>query len=316
MQIGFNAPTTGPLIDPDSLRRIVTEGEALGFDYITISDHIMVPRNLQSKYPYTGTGEFPAGASAAWLEQLTTTAYVAGMTKKIRFVLSVMVVPHRPAVLTAKVLSTIDYLSKGRLTLGIGVGWCREEFEAIGTEPFGERGAVTDETIAVCRELWSNENPSFEGKYAKFSDVFFQPRPVQKRIPVWVGGESGPAMRRTAKLGDAWYPIGTNPRNRLDTLKRLEGGIERIKTLSREAGRRPEDVGVAYRFSQFGKAIAERADNGERRLGSGDNAAIVDDLRAFKGLGVVAVDFSFDGNTADAVIDNMRRFREDVLAKV
>src|SRR5689334_24914843 len=134
MQIGFNVPTTGPLIEPDSLVRIVTEGEALGFDYVTISDHIMVPRNLQSKYPYTGTGEFPAGASAAWLEQLTTTAFVAALTKKLRFVLSVMVVPHRPAVLSAKVLSTIDYLSKGRLTLGIGVGWCREEFEAIRSE--------------------------------------------------------------------------------------------------------------------------------------------------------------------------------------
>ena len=93
MQIGFNVPTTGPLIEPDSLVRIVTEGEALGFDYVTISDHIMVPRNLQSKYPYTGTGEFPAGASAAWLEQLTTTAFVAGLTKKLRFVLSVMVPP-------------------------------------------------------------------------------------------------------------------------------------------------------------------------------------------------------------------------------
>ncbi len=122
MQVGFNAPTSGALIEPDSLTRIITEGEALGFDYVTISDHIMVPRNLASKYPYTDTGEFPAGTQAAWLEQLTTTAYIAALTKKLRFVLSVMVVPHRPAVLTAKLLSTIDFLSKGRLTLGIGVG--------------------------------------------------------------------------------------------------------------------------------------------------------------------------------------------------
>jgi alkanesulfonate monooxygenase SsuD/methylene tetrahydromethanopterin reductase-like flavin-dependent oxidoreductase (luciferase family) len=98
MQIGFNAPTSGPLIDPDSLTRIIIEGEALGFDYVTISDHIMVPRNLESKYPYTDTGEFPAGTQAAWLEQLATTAYIAALTKKLRFVLSVMVVPHRPAV--------------------------------------------------------------------------------------------------------------------------------------------------------------------------------------------------------------------------
>jgi alkanesulfonate monooxygenase SsuD/methylene tetrahydromethanopterin reductase-like flavin-dependent oxidoreductase (luciferase family) len=139
---------------------------------------------------------------------------------------------------------------------------------------------------------------------------------VQKRVPVWVGGESGPAMRRTARLGDAWYPIGTNPRNRLDTLKRFEGGIERIKKLARDAGRDPKEVGIAYRFSQFGPAIPEKADNGERRLGSGDNAAIAADLRAFRDLGVIAVDFSFDGKTAEEVTANMRRFRDDVLAKV
>jgi alkanesulfonate monooxygenase SsuD/methylene tetrahydromethanopterin reductase-like flavin-dependent oxidoreductase (luciferase family) len=93
MQIGFNAPTSGPLIDPDSLTRIIIEGEALGFDYVTVRDHIMVPRNLESKYPYKDTGEFPAGTQAAWLEQLATTAYIAALTKNLRFVLSVMVMP-------------------------------------------------------------------------------------------------------------------------------------------------------------------------------------------------------------------------------
>src|ERR1700729_3599549 len=168
MQIGFNAPTSGPLIEPDSFVSIITEGEALGFDYVTISDHIMVPRNLESKYPYTDTGEFPAGTQAAWLEQLATTAYIAALTKKLRFVLSVMVGPHRPAVLTAKVLATIDYLSKGRLTLGIGVGWGREGFEAINAAPFDDRGLVTDEWMAACRELWSAEAPKFAGKYMRF----------------------------------------------------------------------------------------------------------------------------------------------------
>src|ERR1700759_2139212 len=189
MQIGFNVPTTGPLIEPDSLARIVTEGEALGFDYVTISDHIMVPRNLESKYPYTDTGEFPAGTQAAWLEQLATTAYIAALTKDLRFVLSVMVVPHRPAVLTAKLLSTIDYLSKGRLTLGIGVGWGREEFEAIAAAPFDDWGHGTDEWMAACQELWSAESPKFAGKYVSFDDVVFAPKPVQKPIPIWVGGE-------------------------------------------------------------------------------------------------------------------------------
>jgi alkanesulfonate monooxygenase SsuD/methylene tetrahydromethanopterin reductase-like flavin-dependent oxidoreductase (luciferase family) len=199
MQIGFNAPTTGPLIEPDSLARIVMEGEALGFDYVTISDHIMVPRNLQSKYPYTGTGEFPAGASAAWLEQLTTTAYVAGLTKKLRFVLSVMVVPHRPAVLTAKVLSTIDYLSKGRLTLGIGVGWCREEFEAIGAAPFDDRGNVTDEWMAACQELWSPRRRNSTASMCASTTWSSRPNRCRSRFR---SGWAGKVRRRSVAPSD------------------------------------------------------------------------------------------------------------------
>ena len=318
MQFGFRAPSSGLLSGPRDLARIVSGGEAMGYDYCTISDHVIRPRDIEKKYPYTDTGELPQPQRAGGdlHEQLTCAAFIAAKTEKLRLVTSVTVVPHRPPVLTAKIIATIDVLSEGRFTWGIGVGWCREEFEAIGTEPFPERGAVTDETIAVCRELWSNEDPSFNGKYAKFSNVFFQPRPVQRRVPIWVGGESGPAMRRTATLGDAWYPIGTNPKNRLDTLERLRAGYERIRTRVSDAGRSASDVSLAYRFLQSGRGIPERADNGDRRLGSGDNKAIVADLRALRDLGVIAVDFSFGGDTADVLLAEMRRFREDVLAKV
>src|SRR3954466_5980752 len=235
MQIGFNAPTSGPLIEPDSLRRIITEGETLGFDYVTISDHIMVPRNLESKYPYTDTGEFPAGTQAAWLEQLATTAYIAALTKRLRYVLSVMVVPHRPAVLTAKILATIVFLSKGRLTLGIGVGWCREEFEAIRPAPFDYRGHVTDEWMAACQELWTAEFPKFSGKYVKFDDVVFTPKPVQNPIPIWVGGESGPALRRTARYAQAWSPVGTNPQFPMSTVSRFKAGLARLRNAAEKA---------------------------------------------------------------------------------
>src|ERR1700676_895720 len=228
MQYGFGAPVSGPLSNPRDLAKITTQGEAIGYDYCTLSDHVVIPRELEAKYPYSDTGEFPGRAGGDRHEQLTAVTYVAAKTSKLRLVTSVMVVPHRPAVLTAKILATIDVLSEGRLVLGIGAGWCREEFEAIGTDPFAERGAVTDEYLLACRKLCTNENPSCNGKYVNFSNIFFQPRPVQKRVPIWVGGESGPALRRTAKLGDAWYPIGTNPRNRLDTLARLQAGLERL----------------------------------------------------------------------------------------
>jgi probable F420-dependent oxidoreductase len=214
-------------------------------------------------------------------------------------------------------LATINVLSKGRLTFGIGAGWMKEEFAALGVPPFPERGAVTDEYLLACRELWTKDNPRFEGKYVKFTDILFEPKPVQKpHPPIWVGGESGPALRRTARLGDGWYPIGTNPQHRLDSLRRFTAGVERLRGLVREAGRDPDRITLAYRVSQMGKALPAKADDGERRLFSGENSQIAGDLRAFRDLGVAYVDFGFEGAAAEAVLDNMRRFREEVLAKV
>src|SRR3954453_11315600 len=316
MQVGFNLPTSGPLIAADNLTRIVTEGEALGFDYVTISDHIMVPRNLESKYPYTNTGEFPAGTQAAWLEQLTTTAYIAALTKKLRFVLSVMVVPHRPAVLTAKILATIDYLSKGRLTLGIGVGWCREEFEAINAAPFDDRGHVTDEWMMACKELWSNENPRFDGKYVKFDDVVFTPKPVQQPIPIWVGGESGPALRRTARYADCWYPVGTNPQFPMNTLSRFKAGLARFRGFAEKGGRDPASLQVALRVLVGPSARPRRTIDGEGEMFTGGPADYVADIAELREAGVSAVDVRLFATTVEATIDNMRRFRDEVMAKV
>jgi probable F420-dependent oxidoreductase len=317
MQYGFSPPVGGPLSAPDSLARIAIEGEAAGYDYATISDHVVLPRHIAPHYPYSDTGEFPGRSRGDRHEQLTVAAFVAGKTSRLRLVTSVTVVPHRPAVLLAKVLATIDVLSQGRLTFGIGAGWMREEFEALGLPPFAERGAVTDEYLLACRELWTKDAPRFEGRYVKFADILFEPKPVQKPYPpIWVGGESGPALRRTARLGDGWYPIGTNPQHRLDSMKRFARAVERLRRLTREAGRDPAQVALAYRVATWGGALPARADDGERRLFSGETADIVGDLRAFEDLGVGHVDFGFDGATADAMIANLRRFRDDVLARV
>jgi probable F420-dependent oxidoreductase len=316
MQIGCSAPTSGPLIAPDSLVRIATEAEMLGFDYVTVSDHVMIPKSIASRYPYSESGEFPSGAGAARLEQLTTAAFIAAATSKLGIVTSVMVVPHRPAVLTAKILATIDYLSKGRLTLGIGAGWCKEEFEAIGAPPFDDRGHVTDEWMMACKELWSKDDPKFDGKYVKFSDVVFTPKPVQKSIPIWIGGESGPAMRRTAKYGDAWYPIGTNPQFPMDTLTRFKAGVAKLRDLTSKAGRAPSAVGLAYRVSSNPEAQPKGTVDGERKLFTGGAADYAGDIRALIDLGVGSFDFGLFGPTLAATIDNMRRFKDEVMAKV
>jgi probable F420-dependent oxidoreductase len=317
MQFGFGAPVSGPLSKPDDLARIVVQGEAMGYDYATISDHVVIPRDIEAKYPYSDTGEFPGRAAGDRHEQLTAVAFIAGKTSRLRLVTSVTVVPHRPAVLQAKMLATIDALSNGRLTFGIGAGWMKEEFEALGVPPLPERGKVTDEYLDAFRELWTKDDPRFAGRYVKFADIQFQPKPVQKPYPpIWVGGESGPALRRTARIGDAWYPIGTNPQHRLDSMKRYQAGVERLRGLAREAGRDPSKIGLVYRVSTWGRTLPSRTDDGERRLFSGEMADIIADLRAFRDFGVGHIDFGFEGTTADAMIANMRRFREDVLAKV
>jgi probable F420-dependent oxidoreductase len=303
MQIGCSAPTSGPLIAPDSLIRIATEAEQLGFDYVT-------------RYPYSESGEFPSGAGAARLEQLTTAAFIAAATSKLGIVTSVMVVPHRPAVLTAKILATIDFLSKGRLTLGIGAGWCKEEFEAIGAPPFEDRGHVTDEWMMACKELWSSDDPSFDGKYVKFDDVVFTPKPVQKSIPIWIGGESGPAMRRTAKYGDAWYPIGTNPQFPMDTLTRFKAGAAKLRGLTEKAGRDPSAVALAYRVSSNPEAQPKGSVDGERKLFTGGPGDFVGDIKALQDVGVTSFDFGLFGSDAEATVGNMRKFRDDVIAKV
>jgi probable F420-dependent oxidoreductase len=219
-------------------------------------------------------------------------------------------------VLTAKILATIDVLSGGRLTVGIGAGWLKEEFEAIGAPPFADRGAVTDEYVAAFRELWTSDAPHFSGRHVQFADIVFAPKPVQRpHPPIWVGGESGPALRRTARLGDAWYPIGTNPAHPLDSLPRYRAGVERLRKLTIEAGRDPAAVALVLRCATHGEAVARIADDGNRRLFSGSTSEIAADLRDLRALGVVGVDFSFNGATAADMLADMKQFRDEVLAR-
>jgi probable F420-dependent oxidoreductase len=317
MLLGFDLPTRGALASPETITRLAIEGEAMGFDYLTLSDHIVIPMDIEARYPYSTTGEFPSGGRTDWYEQLTSAAFVAAKTTRLRIVTSVMVVPHRPAVLTAKVLATVDLLSNGRLTVGVGAGWMKEEFEAVGTPPFAERGAVTDEYMAAFRELWTKDAPQFEGRYVRFSNIVMLPKPVQKpHPPLWVGGESPPALRRVAKLGDGWYPIGTNPQHPLDSLPRMRAGIERMRRMVAEAGRDPRQIAIGYRIQRFGANVPAKADDGERRLFSGGPADIAGDLRAFRDLGVTAVDMSFVGDTVDRTLADMKRFREEVAARL
>ncbi len=317
MLIGFDMPVRGALASPETIARIAVEGEAMGFGHATFSDHIVIPKDIEARYPYSETGEFPAQGRGDWYEQLATMAFVAAKTSRLRLVTSVMVVPHRPAVLAAKMLATIDLLSQGRLTVGCGAGWLAEEFAALGVPDFAERGAVTDEYLAAFRALWTMETPRFEGRYVRFADIVFAPKPKQRpHPPLWTGGESGPALRRAATLGDGWYPIGSNPRHPLDTLPRYRAAVERLRQLAREAGRDPSGIALAYRCARHGSAVEPRIESGERRLFAGSASEIAGDLRAFRDLGVAAVDFGLGDATLEASLTRMKRFRDEVMALV
>ena len=208
-------------------------------------------------------------------------------------------------------------LSGGRLTVGIGAGWLKAEFDAVVTTPFAERGGVTDEYVAAFRTLWTADKPKIDGRYVHYDGLVLAPKPVQQpHPPIWVGGESGPSLRRAARLGDAWYPIGSNNAHLLDTLPRYQAGIARLRQLTAAAGRDPNAVALTYRVKRYGDAVPPVATDGNRRLFSGSDADLVADIHALRELGVTAIDFDFDRPAADDVIAEMRSFRERVLAKV
>jgi probable F420-dependent oxidoreductase len=315
MQFGFNLPISGPLAAPAIVARIAQEGEAMGYDYLTLTDHIVLPNRKVPGYPYSESGEFFGEGPEHRHEQLAAAAFVAAKTRTIRLVLAVMVVPYRQAVLAAKMLATIDVLSAGRLTVGIGAGWLEAEFDMVAPTPFAARGRVTDEYIRAFRTLWTEPAPRFVGEWVKFDEVLFEPKPVQRpHPPIWVGGESGPALRRAARLGDAWYPIGSNNRHLLDTLPRYRAGIARLRRFAAEAGRDPAEIALTYRIKRYGAAVPPTASDGERRLFSGTPADIVADLRALRDLGVSAVDIDFERPDADASLVAMRRFWNEAIA--
>jgi probable F420-dependent oxidoreductase len=316
MRIGFNLPISGPMATAADMARVAQLGETLGFEYLTLTDHIALPDVSVPGYPYSESGEFYSPDPGHRMEQLTAAAWIAAKTDKIRLVLAVMVVPHRPAIVAAKMLTTIDVLSGGRLDVGIGAGWQKVEIDAVATTKFEERGAVTDEYIDAFRAVWTQKHVTFDGKYAKIDGLLVDPKPVQKPYPpIWVGGETGPSMRRAARVGDVWYPIGSNKAYMLDTLPRLEAGITRMRALTAKAGRDPAKMGVAYRVKRHGQP-APLGSDGQRKLFTGSIAHVIDDIAACRGIGVTAMDFDFEGRDTGVAIEEMKKFRDQVLARI
>jgi probable F420-dependent oxidoreductase len=312
----FNLPTRPPLNTAENILALVRAGDELGFDGMSTADHIAPPTMPEARYPYAQAGESgrPVWRDPSYvLESLCLLSFLAAASSKMRLITIVLVLPFRNPVLTAKMLATIDVLSKGRLTVGCGVGWEKWEFEALSTAPFAERGKVADEYIQFFREMWTNERPEFNGKYARFSDSTFLPKPIQKpHPPIWIGGESGPAMRRAARLGDGWLPVGISPTNPLDTPARYAAGVAKLRHMATDFGRDPSKIEMAYNVLWYDDREAQRTTSDERRVFTGTPRQIAEDITRMSEAGLQHVCFAISRPTVQETIDVLTRFANEV----
>jgi probable F420-dependent oxidoreductase len=313
MEFGLSLPGRGPFANLDTVLKIATRAEALRFSSLFVTDHIVLPvRTEASVYPYAPGGRFPGGSQQDYLEPLVLLGYLASATRTPRLGTSVLVIPYRHPLLTAKMLAMIDVLSRGRLILGAGTGWLKEEFDAVGAPPFPERGRVTDEYLSLMRQAWTTDPVTFEGRYTTVREVHALPKPVQRGgIPIWIGGHTDAALRRAARLGDGWHPIGLRP----PALLYPDEYATRVKQLhayAQHAGRDPRAITLSFRAPMEVRGPRDRAPGGERPLFQGTAAEVAADIRRYQALGVTH--FVFDPVRPDLgkVLASLERFAHDV----
>jgi probable F420-dependent oxidoreductase len=315
MKFGISTLSRENLVTRQAYLDVARAAESAGFDFLSVNDHIVVPGNLGSAYPYVQGGHWSAAEHGHCFDQLAALAFLAGSTSRLRLLSSVMIVPYRPPIATAKMLSTIDVLSGGRLILGVGAGWMKEEFELLGA-PFADRGPVTDEYLDAFKALWTQERPSYRGRHVAFSDVIFSPKPLQKpHPPVWVGGESPAALRRAVKLGDAWYPGNNSQTKPLDTPARLGTAIGDLHRVAGAAGRDPASIAVCLLVQNPFEWTAQKTGDGTaRRLFTGGSDDMLADAAALAAVGVGHVAVRLGGRSIQESLERIDRFGREVIA--
>ncbi len=234
MKFGIRYCNTGRYVDPARAVELVQAAEETGFESTWTVEHVVIPKGYQSAYPYTTDGRLPGGEGDFILpDPQIWMAYVAARTTRIKLATGILILPQHNPVICAKQVATLDYMSGGRVLLGIGVGWLKEEFEALGV-PFADRGARTEEYMHALRALWSMDAPTYEGKFVSFKNAYMRPKPVKGTVPIIIGGHSKAAARRAGRMADGFFPA--------------RGASEELLALVRdsaiEAGRDPKDVEI------------------------------------------------------------------------
>ncbi|MGI5320911.1 LLM class flavin-dependent oxidoreductase [Actinomadura nitritigenes] len=246
MKLGVNVPNFGPGTDPERLRGWAQTVEGLGFDLLMVSDHVAVTPDVAEQYP------------APFYEPFTTLSWLAGVTHRVRLGTTVLVVPYRHPLLVARMAANLNRLSGGRLVLGVGAGWARQEFEALGV-PFEDRGRLTDEHLQVLRSAWNDADDYRSGQ-----------------IPIWVGGSSDAALRRAVLLGDAWHPLRF-------TMSWLDEAVERLRTIAAAESRPTPALAPRIVLRLTAETLTER------RAGEGTIDQVMADLEHLRLLGAESV---------------------------
>ena len=275
MKAGINLLNFGPGVTPESLAGWATLAEALGYHFLMISDHVAVTADVAARYP------------APFYDPFTALGWLAGITRRVELGTTVIVLPYRHPLLTARMAANVDRLSGGRFILGVGAGWARGEFEALGL-PFNRRGAMTDDYLAAIKTAWTQEVASHEGPFVSFRDVRTGPRPLRApHPPIWVGGTSDGALRRVVRHGDAWHPV----RSRLPWLR--DEGLPRLRAMAEREGRPLPALCPRIRLRLTDSSLPDD----QRLAGEGTLDQVRGDLAALEALGASHV--LFDTYTDD-----------------
>jgi probable F420-dependent oxidoreductase len=240
MDWGIHLPHLGRQATRRNLIEFAQHAEALGFHSGWVSDHIAWPKDIASRYPYTDDGSFAPPMDMPWLDPIGTMFFVAGCTERIKLAPTVLILGYRPPVHTAKAIASLDALSEGRVILGIGVGWMREEFEVLGM-PYDHRGKRADEQLALFEKFFAEAEPSFHGEFYDVPTVGFEPKPFNGRVPIWVGGDTEPAFKRTVRSGDAFHAA-------FQKVGEVDAAWQRIGELCDEAGRPRDELRLSIRL--------------------------------------------------------------------
>jgi probable F420-dependent oxidoreductase len=306
MEIGLSIPR---LPDAQGIRSFVKRAEELGFESVLAGDHIVLPTAGTNQYPYTADGSFSRPSDEPFLETMTMLGYMAACTDTIKIGSTVIILPYRNPVVQAKMFASLDVLTNGRMICGVGVGWLEKEFDVLGV-PYAQRGAMSDEFLQIFKVLWTQADPEFHGQFYQIDAIQFYPKPVQQpHIPIWVGGHTRRALRRTAKYGDCWHTTRQTPDFVAQNLPYLREQTEK-------AGRDPASISISLKrslhFTDLGASEGRSVRSGGTVIGT--TQEVIDDLYYCREVGIDQLTYDFRVEGTDASIEVMERLADRVLS--